>query len=448
MANRYLRAAATGANNGTDWTNAYTNKQTAVNALSRAASDVLYVAAGNYGTADLNLTVATSGSNRLTIKKATVADHGTDTGWSDSFATGQAVFGHVQIESSFWTFDGVTGGGPSAWTSGHGFKVDVSSGNGSGFQLGFSATATNCILSHVEVVGFLDDESSDTNDAFWIGTAADTVISHCYSHNMGRCHFFTNRGTDRVLVQYCCLGTFRSRSDAGGQHAETAAIHSDGVPGGSADDWTFRYCLIAACGEDPDTTFGATGALMNHGNNLQAYGCIFAPAFGGALQAYGNGLIGTWSANNITNFKCYHCTFINTYRVFGLFGTGGDSGDVRNNIFYLVRVGNDGEGYGGGSVTHAQNYYNAIADGPITEATQQTASGNPFVDWPNQNFRLNANTTPGTNLGAGTGSLPPGFSHSWNVDMFGNPRTSLTRGAIEFATTSPPSAPTNLRIAA
>ena len=45
MANRYVREAAAGANDGTDWTNAYTTLP-----ASLTRGDTYYVADGAYGT--------------------------------------------------------------------------------------------------------------------------------------------------------------------------------------------------------------------------------------------------------------------------------------------------------------------------------------------------------------------------------------------------------------
>jgi hypothetical protein len=52
--------------------------------------DTYYVADGSYGSCSLDDEV--SGSDYIHVKKATVSDHGTSTGWSDSYADGQAVF--------------------------------------------------------------------------------------------------------------------------------------------------------------------------------------------------------------------------------------------------------------------------------------------------------------------------------------------------------------------
>ena len=73
MATRYIRAGASGANNGTDWTNAYTSWPTFVR------GDVYYVADGTYS--DLQCDTAVSGVQLITVKKAIEADHGTSTGW-------------------------------------------------------------------------------------------------------------------------------------------------------------------------------------------------------------------------------------------------------------------------------------------------------------------------------------------------------------------------------
>ena len=82
----YVRAGATGANNGSDWNNAYSNLP---GSLTRGRT--YYIAGGSY--AAHTFADAESGTNQIVIKKATVADHGTSTGWQDSYASAQAVLG-------------------------------------------------------------------------------------------------------------------------------------------------------------------------------------------------------------------------------------------------------------------------------------------------------------------------------------------------------------------
>src|SRR5262245_4189942 len=75
-ATRFVRAGASGAANGSDWTNAYPSLPAT---LTRG--DTYYVAAGTYS--GYRFSTPASGTTLITIKKATVADHGTNTGWSD-----------------------------------------------------------------------------------------------------------------------------------------------------------------------------------------------------------------------------------------------------------------------------------------------------------------------------------------------------------------------------
>ncbi|NML18697.1 hypothetical protein, partial [Azohydromonas caseinilytica] len=99
-ANVYVRPGATGANNGSDWANAYTALPSTL-----VRGNVYYIAAGSY--AGRTFSTAASGTTPVTIKKATVADHGTSTGWSDAYGTGQASFtGGISFTTPYWVFDG------------------------------------------------------------------------------------------------------------------------------------------------------------------------------------------------------------------------------------------------------------------------------------------------------------------------------------------------------
>src|SRR4030043_1400540 len=80
----YVRAGATGANNGSDWNNAFT---TLPATLVRGTT--YYIADGNY--ASYTFDDAVSGTTLITVKKATVADHGTETGGVSTYGDGQAV---------------------------------------------------------------------------------------------------------------------------------------------------------------------------------------------------------------------------------------------------------------------------------------------------------------------------------------------------------------------
>src|SRR5438445_6253385 len=90
-ANHYVRIGAGGANNGSDWTNAFTSIPSGTRMVR---GDTYYLAAGSYGAYTFN--TAESGTSGITIKAATIADHGTSTGWSNTYSVNgagqQAVF--------------------------------------------------------------------------------------------------------------------------------------------------------------------------------------------------------------------------------------------------------------------------------------------------------------------------------------------------------------------
>jgi hypothetical protein len=117
-ANNYVRAGATGAGTGADWANAYSSLP---DTLTRG--DTYYIADGTYN--GYWFDDPASGTTVITIKKATVMDHGTATGWSDAFGDGVATFtGSLTFSTPYFTVDGQVGGGPAGWKTGHGFRVD------------------------------------------------------------------------------------------------------------------------------------------------------------------------------------------------------------------------------------------------------------------------------------------------------------------------------------
>ena len=92
----YVKPTASGSGNGSDWTNALGA------AFTPARGNVYYLADGSYGAR--TYTVANSGTSTITLKKATVADHGTSTGWSDALGDGQADFGYFHLQTDYWIY--------------------------------------------------------------------------------------------------------------------------------------------------------------------------------------------------------------------------------------------------------------------------------------------------------------------------------------------------------
>lgn len=105
-ANKYVRAGASG--NGSDWTNAYGSLPAT---LTRG--DTYYLADGNYGSYAFD--DAESGTQWITVKKAIQSDHGTDTGWQNSYGDGAAEFSKWNFQTNYWEVDGQVGQWSSDW---------------------------------------------------------------------------------------------------------------------------------------------------------------------------------------------------------------------------------------------------------------------------------------------------------------------------------------------
>lgn len=114
----YVRAGASGANDGSDWNNAFTSLPAT---LTRGAT--YFVAAGDYGDSNYVFDDANSGTTRITIKFPTTANHGTDTGWDNSFTNGQARWGGTfDFRTDYYTIDGSVRD-ETNWTNRHGIRI-------------------------------------------------------------------------------------------------------------------------------------------------------------------------------------------------------------------------------------------------------------------------------------------------------------------------------------
>ncbi len=95
----YVRADATGANDGSSWDDAYTElPQTLVR------GHVYFVAAGDYP--GYTFDDAESGALRIQVLRAMVYDHGDGAGWQAEYEAGEAVFGELEFETGAYDFDG------------------------------------------------------------------------------------------------------------------------------------------------------------------------------------------------------------------------------------------------------------------------------------------------------------------------------------------------------
>ena len=181
MTNHYIRQGATGNNTGTDWTNAWTALPAAL-----FRGDTYYIADGNYGSYTFD--DATSGSAYIYIKKATIVDHGIETGWSDSYGDGQTTFTAWTIITGYWDINGQVGRLASDMPNyvPYGFVVSQNGGNQSKIiSIGASGSGNNVNISHTEAY-FTNTTTWATNMDVIYGNGPYWNFDYVWLHDGGR----------------------------------------------------------------------------------------------------------------------------------------------------------------------------------------------------------------------------------------------------------------------
>jgi hypothetical protein len=416
----YVRAGATGSGSGTDWQNAYTALPSA---LVRGAT--YYVASGTYPSHTFKDPV--DGTKYITIKKATVEQHGSDNGWSNTYAVGAALWTPtLKFASSFYIFDGVTGGGPGEWTTGHGFKL--SSPDDVMFVMlsdkwadaSGRVNVDHVVISHVEIEGRTPAAPGVARafDATAFGAKFDAItISHCYIHDIGGVVSYWFNSTN-VVLEY----NYFTRNASSPEH-HGSMILLDGTSGRWKIRWNQFSDIVGSgwIGSYSDDFVGAAVDSVDIFRNVFFYTDGFA-------GLYGNGVIYTTLSAGATNWRVNNNSFVNlpTGLLVNLYN--GGSNTAYNNLFYRI----------GGAptfqkVTHDYSWFGEPAGVYGELHSEPDGGGDPFVAWRSQDFRLRRNSSPGL-------ALAPEYGR----DMLGDVATlEWRRGALQAPGVIPP---TELRI--
>jgi hypothetical protein len=412
----YIRKGASGSGTGADWTNAFPGFPSS---LVRGAT--YFVAGGSYGSVSFN--DALSSTKVITIKKATVADHGTAAGWSDSFGTTQAQFGNLAFYKGYYTFDGVTGGGPGSWETGFGFRVQ-----GTWHTIDFPAAVSNISIRHTDIEGGGRKEASETDLLYLVYPYTNITISSCFLHDTSRTMILSwpSDGTG-LLIEYSKfarngVAEHREAWSAGTDKNVTvrynlfedimgtafiAIVNSTGVAQnwdihGNAFYWTGKYTDgIINTGVIMNRYDGAGGSVNVRASNWHIYNNIIANIRGGSFTA--------------------------------MFAPEGplDTYVVENNIWYN----NVGPAGAGGTLVD-YNWFYANGSNNKSGLNDIIGSASPFIDaqpWLTGNWSLKA-AIPGAALAS-----------PYNKDYLGNDRGAdgvFDRGAVEFSAGTGSSNPT------
>jgi hypothetical protein len=449
----YVRSDATGAGDGSDWTNAYTKLP---DKLERGST--YYIADGNYPGYDFD--DPEDGEKYIYIKKAIESDHGTGVGWQASYGDGvarfvmnepkpkvSAYYGEMLLFSKgYYILDGQVGGGPGSWDSGHGFEAIVENKNTSDYRgllsFGYEGNyPSNIQIKHMKLSNPQRGQW-DWDYAICAGQEgvdltqglSNITISYCYVDDMYRP--FHTSGASNWIVEYNYFKRCHGFSPE--QWYQATAWHDFG-----SDYMMVRYNLFedmfGTAWIEFKKTISGTEVFNNYG--WEIYGNIFyyTPGYSGPGVG-GNGIIGDAGSGGgypgaTSEMKIYNNVFANLYgENAGIFFYAPESANnkVYNNIWYNCNshaqydwfTGVEDHNYNWfyGNIRENQNFDSTLV---ASETNAQLGTVDPFVDWQAKDFSLKSATDAGkSDLGA-----------PYNKDMFSNERGAdgvWDRGAVEY----------------
>jgi hypothetical protein len=421
---RYIRDGATGANTGLNWTDAHDDLPTP---LTRGRT--YCVADGSYVTYTFDDTI--SGTTEITIKKATIGDHGTSTGWVDAYGDGQAEWNTMIFTTGYYT---IHGAGRSSLTAGHGIRIgDVGSCHGQLIVIGTGGVGGSHHLTfkYLEVagLGYIDNPTC-ADRGFYANGGVDGVhdITVQYSHLHGMFVPFLTRYTYNWLVERNYIADNSSTPE---NHAETWSDNA-------SDEVTLRYNYIKNP-EGSGMIFVGNGGTelsandTNTSSNWHLYGNIIFQQGYTTGANHNGGIAGVaYCSNSGTNqnwcdgWLIFNNSIVNfdsgtqPARFFFEDVTGITQPIARNNIFY-----SNGAGAQHLNVTLTHNWYHSTTH-TADSSNEQTGAGDPFVALASENFHLTAATTAGS-----TTSQPGGNTFDLDGVTRGADGT-LDRGAFDY----------------
>jgi len=367
-ASHHVRQDASG--NGNDWANAYGSLPS-----SLTRGDTYYIADGTYNSYDFDDT----GTQLITIKKATIADHGTNTGWQDSYGDGQAVFSSpLEFSTANWLFDG------QVW---HGFKVNCNNVAGGGGGGSVYISGNDVTIRYVHLYGTYSGGWGHSS----VATGQNTKWQYCdfdgsvYEDNM---NLAGNGGT--YVIDHCRFNHEGHPND--GSHRDLMNPWTNGgfnldftnniVAGGMLD------CLLFQNGYSGGLKLGTVRIIGN--------------VFSGGQRAYGFGSKSLGCTQLIDENNVYHNIQDNINS-----GTTWTSKTTRNNIYASGSNANAAGGSqycawmnGASGYTTGTGNFNNAAPNFINMNSPDGADGIPFTEDDGFNIKVASDLIDaGTNTG-------------------------------------------------
>jgi hypothetical protein len=335
-----------------------------------------------------------TGSGVITIKKATISDHGTDIGWQTKYGTLQAVLGTLSLDASMITGVSITGGSRDGLRSGYGFKFVGAVGNNTADILGNS----NLSVEYVEMTSpntpIMDnciDLALCTSRAISTG-GSNISVSKSYIHDIATPFLFV--GASNVTISDCIV----ERNDS------VSAHHSEGIAiNGGSTNMTIKNNIWI------DIEGTAFFSFMNQGThkNINIYNNLSYYTNNATQTGVGNG----WFTCTNTGTVCedvniYNNTLINLYGLSSSvnLGAGGAASNwkVKNNLWWCSGQCAPAYNTSSNEITYDKNWYGGIKYNTSENNAINGGTFNPFQNAQSYDYSLASNSTAllvGINLG-------------------------------------------------
>lgn len=386
----YIRKSASGKGDGTDWNNACPGFVGSCAGNKMQRGHTYFVASGDYET----VTFDVPGTDLITVKKATDVDHGTDVGWTNSFAAGPARFPSWVFRSSHWVLDGQS---RSSLSSGHGFKIDLPKLNPNcsksfcnGILLASETVIDRVTLRYIEIEGFGVNSNRSLNGVYSVpieGSSSNITLFGVSLHDFGVFNGssplkFSGKGVVNLTFDESAI--IRSRARA--------------VSDNGSDNVTFRNSWFEDIDDQGVIVVGGPSESLN----WLIYGNIFRESnpsqFGvdyGVIQCTNQTLCSQWQiVNNTfagftsTQTKYANINFLEAH-------PNSEQNFIYNNIWFNSNQ----PGIMGATLASDYNLY-ARVTAPYNDDYKNEPHGeflqiDPFVSSPNADYHLRAPTSAG-----------------------------------------------------
>ena len=418
--NIYIRAGAAGTATGADWTNACADLPSAL-----ARGSTYWVAASDsYGTHHFT---GDSGTSTITIRRATVAAHGTDTGWNVSYdghvtfgGTGGAAFlfdeGHIAINGQ----SNVTVSGNSL----PGIKLSTDCASGPCGDVFFHAAATsdNVSLIYVDLPGLGYNVAGALTGIYGdisTGSVANLLVQYSYIHDFG-C------GGTPIQIQAFTSPTFDHNHIA--RNISRSTCHNEAIADTGSSGATITNNLfedIQGTGQIVELNAGGAAATAD---SWKISGNVFWHKTPGGTMTNSPGAIDCINNNVCSNWVVEGNSFVNLSTSPGSYAliyfgeaAAGSSVNIINNLWWnSVNVQNNYGAYATGTEDY-NTYESCLGSSPNSTTHIQIGSSDLFVASGSGNFHLATDTS------AGNGTVLTATS----PDPDGTARTS-SRGAYQY----------------